>query len=377
MYYNTDQVITNYLTSFLITFLILCLPIVVFKIISQKTFTKSKAKLISILYSVIVFAIYFGILVYVVYTTNTYITPPNLIVFSVYAFINYKILSYKDSATQTDTSENESSDGAAAFVVMSADKAKELGLKPMAKVVSYASAGVDPSIMGTGPVPSSRKALAKAGLEVKDLEDQIAGLHTRIDNYAREIDELGKAVEAERRKIAECESLIERYSKQMDNVRNSREYDLLHKEVEFQTLEIELANKHIYDHSRTIDARRNDIAATEERLADLEHILGEKQGELNEIVSETRQEEESLRAKAKELETKVDERTLTAFKRIRKNARNGLGIVYVQRNACGGCFNRIPPQRQMEIRMHKKIIVCEYCGRIMIDPELAGVTTEA
>ena len=163
----------------------------------------------------------------------------------------------------------------------------------------------------------------------------------------------------------------------MDNVRNSREYDLLHKEVEFQTLEIELANKHIYDHSRTIDARRNDIAATEERLADLEHILGEKQGELNEIVSETRQEEESLRAKAKELETKVDERTLTAFKRIRKNARNGLGIVYVQRNACGGCFNRIPPQRQMEIRMHKKIIVCEYCGRIMIDPELAGVATEA
>lgn len=111
IYYNTDQVITNYLTSFLITFLILCLPIVVFKIISQKTFTKSKAKLISILYSVIVFAIYFGILVYVVYTTNTYITPPNLIVFSVYAFINYMILSYKDSATQTDTSENESSDG--------------------------------------------------------------------------------------------------------------------------------------------------------------------------------------------------------------------------------------------------------------------------
>ena len=119
------------------------------------------------------------------------------------------------------------------------------------------------------------------------------------------------------------------------------------------------------------------IDVANHRLADLEHILGEKQSELNEIVSETRQEEETLRAKAKELETKVDERTLTAFKRIRKNARNGLGIVYVQRNACGGCFNRIPPQRQMEIRMHKKIIVCEYCGRIMIDPELAGVTPEA
>ncbi len=105
----------------------------------------------------------------------------------------------------------------------------------------------------------------------------------------------------------------------------------------------------------------------------MEHILAEKRGELDEIVSETRQEEENLRMKAKDLEPKIDERTLTAFKRIRKNARNGLGIVYVQRNACGGCFNRIPPQKQMEIRMHKKIIVCEYCGRIMIDPTLAGV----
>ena len=159
----------------------------------------------------------------------------------------------------------------------------------------------------------------------------------------------------------------------MDNVRNNREYDLLHKEVEFQSLEIELAQKHITDHSRAIENRRADIAATDERVADLEHILAEKQSELDEIVSETREQEETLRAKAKALEPKIDERTLTAFKRIRKNARNGLGIVYVQRNACGGCFNRIPPQKQMEIRMHKKVIVCEYCGRILIDPALAGV----
>ena len=137
-------------------------------------------------------------------------------------------------------------------------------------------------------------------LEVKDLEDQIAGLHTRIDNFSREIAEFGQAVEAEKRKIADCEALIERYSKQMDNVRNSREYDLLHKEVEFQTLEIELANKHINDHSRAIEARHNDIAATQERLADLEHILGEKQSELNEIVSETRQEEEQRRQQNQE-----------------------------------------------------------------------------
>lgn len=210
-------------------------------------------------------------------------------------------------------------------------------------------------------------------LEVKDLEDQIAGLNTRIENYSREIAELEAAVKAEREKILSCQSLITRYNEQMDNVRNNREYDLLHKEVEFQSLEIELAQKHINDHSRATENRSADIDATRQRLDDMEHILGEKRSELDEIVGETRQEEETLRGKAKQIEEKIDERTLTAFKRIRKNARNGLGIVYVQRDACGGCFNRIPPQKQMEIRMHKKVIVCEYCGRIMIDPVLAGV----
>ncbi len=210
-------------------------------------------------------------------------------------------------------------------------------------------------------------------LEVKDLEDQIAGLHTRIENYSLEIAELESAVKAENEKILSCQSLIQRYNEQMDNVRNNREYDLLHKEVEFQSLEIELAQKHINDHSRAMDNRRADIDATRQRLDDMEHILAEKRSELDEIVGETRQEEETLRGKAKNIEDKIDERTLAAFKRIRKNARNGLGIVYVQRDACGGCFNRIPPQKQMEICMHKKVIVCEYCGRIMIDPVLAGV----
>lgn len=210
-------------------------------------------------------------------------------------------------------------------------------------------------------------------LEVKDLEDQIAGLQTRIQNFTGEIDRLNQAITAEKEKINNCQALISRYNTQMDNVRNNREYDLLHKEVEFQKLEIELAEKHIRDHERSIDNRHADIQGTNERLQDLEHILQEKQAELDEIVNETREQEEGLRAQAKALEPKIDERTLKAFKRIRQNARNGLGIVYVQRNACGGCFNRIPPQRQMEIRMHKKIIVCEYCGRIMIDPALAGV----
>lgn len=210
-------------------------------------------------------------------------------------------------------------------------------------------------------------------LEVKDLEDSIAGLNYRIENYSREIEELRKNLVAEKEKISNCKGLIERYKEQLDNVRNNREFDLLTKEVEFQTLEIELAEKHINDYNRAIDNKTAEIETTKEKLADHAHILEEKKTELDEIVSETRQEEESLREKAKAIEPNIDERTLQAFKRIRKNARNGLGIVYVQRNACGGCFNRIPPQKQLEIRLHKKVIVCEYCGRIMIDPTLAGV----
>ena len=210
-------------------------------------------------------------------------------------------------------------------------------------------------------------------LEVKDLEDSIAGLHTRVDNYHNDIDELKRNLAVEKEKIKNCQNLIAGYKEQIDNVRNNREFDLLSKEIEFQTLEIELAEKHINEFNRMIEQRNRDIATTQENLTDREHILTEKRAELDEIVSETRQDEERLREKALELEPKIDARTLAAFKRIRKNARNGLGIVCVQRNACGGCFNRIPPQRQLEIRMHKKVIVCEYCGRIMIDGSLAGI----
>lgn len=211
-------------------------------------------------------------------------------------------------------------------------------------------------------------------LEVKDLEDNIEGLKTRIENYRRDVEDFRRKTSIEKEKINESQAKIARYKEQLDNVRNNREFDLLSKEVEFQTLEIELSEKHLNEFARAIDSRNADIAATEEKLSDSQHILQEKKAELDEIVSETRQDEERLRVRAKEIEPTIDERTLKAFKRIRDNARNGLGIVYIQRNACGGCFNRIPPQKQMEIKMHKKIIVCEYCGRIMIDPELAGVT---
>lgn len=209
--------------------------------------------------------------------------------------------------------------------------------------------------------------------EVKDLEDEIIRFQTRIQKFKDEISELKKMVAQKGVEIKEREAKIAKYQSQQENVRNNREYDFLNKEIEFEGLEIELAEKNIRDYTKAQEHKAEEIAKAQEELADNEHILTEKRSELEEIVSETKQEEENIREKAKALEPLIDAYTLAAFKRIRKNARNGLGIVTVQRSACGGCFNRIPPQRQLEIKMHKKIIVCEYCGRIMIDAALAGV----
>ena len=210
-------------------------------------------------------------------------------------------------------------------------------------------------------------------LEVQDLEDEVAGLRTRIGNISGGIEEI-KAEEAKRRnKIEEAKAMIEKYTEDQNNVRNNREYDLLAKEIEFQTLEVEFCEKKLRQYAGDLKAKNEEIDRTnallEERLAALE----DKRNELEEIVSETKEEEEKLRDRAKVLEATIEPRLLQSFKRIRKNTRNGLGVVYVQRDACGGCFNKIPPQRQLDIKMRKKIIVCEYCGRIMIDPELAGV----
>ena len=213
-------------------------------------------------------------------------------------------------------------------------------------------------------------------LEVQDLEDEIEGLNHRIGKYNEEMEALNADIAAKQKKIAESQAAVERYKEQLNDVKNNREYDMLSKEIEFQSLEIELQNKKIGESRQAIEAKQKDIEtaqhALEERKADLEV----KQSELEDITTETKAEEEKLREQAKEIEATIGPRLLTAFKRIRKSSRNGLGIVYVQRDACGGCFNKIPPQRQLDIRMRKKIIVCEYCGRIMIDPELAGVKEE-
>lgn len=209
--------------------------------------------------------------------------------------------------------------------------------------------------------------------EVKKLDDTVIGLNRRVANYQGEISELRSRLVALKGKIEQKQQLIARYKEQLDNVRNNHEFDSLTKEVEYESLQITLAEKNINETERAIENREADIKRTEEEIADQMHILNEKKAALETIVTETRAEEEKLLIQAKALEEFVDERTLKAFKRIRSNARNGLGIVTVDRSACGGCFNRIPPQRQIEIRMHKKVIVCEYCGRILIDPAIAGV----
>ena len=212
--------------------------------------------------------------------------------------------------------------------------------------------------------------------EVDDLEDEIEGLNTRVEKIQNEISEFQKAIVQKKGEIADAQACVARYKTQLDDVKNNREYDTLSKEIEFQSLEIELCNKKIREAQTKIEEKTEELKQNEEVMHEREGDLEIKKGELDEIMNETRAEEEKLKEKAKELEQKIEPRLLTSFKRIRKNARNGLGIVYVQRDACGGCFNKIPPQRQLDIKMHKKIIVCEYCGRILIDPELAGVKIE-
>ena len=209
--------------------------------------------------------------------------------------------------------------------------------------------------------------------EVDDLEDELEGLRTRVQRIQNEIDEFQKAVTQKRGEIIDAENSVARYKAQLDEVRNNREYDTLSKEIEFQSLEIELCNKKIREAQAKIEEKNQELAANQSVITERENDLDIKKGELDEIMEETRAEEEKLKEKVKELESKIDPRLLLSFKRIRKNARKGLGVVYVQRDACGGCFNKIPPQRQLDIKMHKKVIVCEYCGRILIDPELAGV----
>jgi predicted nucleic acid-binding Zn-ribbon protein len=204
-------------------------------------------------------------------------------------------------------------------------------------------------------------------LEVQDLEDEIEGLETRANNLEEEVKKLSDAVVAKKNEIKDADIQIKKYEAQQDTVRNNREYDAISKEIEFQNLEKQLCEKRIKEY--TAELKKKKEQAEDSRLAvkDRKIDLEAKRTELNTVVAETQQEEEELLKKVDIISESIDERLLSAFNRIRGNARNGLAVVTVERDACGGCFNKIPPQRQLDIRLHKKIIVCEYCGRILVD----------
>ena len=210
-------------------------------------------------------------------------------------------------------------------------------------------------------------------LEVQDLEDEIAGMETRIAKFNEELEKFAKDIVEYKNKIKDATALIKKYEEQQNNVRNNREYESLTKEIEYQSLDIQLCEKRINDCTKKSEMLKISLNETNVRLEERKGDLELKKNELSSIVEETEKEEQELMVRSQESEQLIEERLLTAYKRIRKNARNGLAVVKIERDACGGCFNKIPPQHQLDIRMHKKIIVCEYCGRILIDQDIVDM----
>ena len=210
------------------------------------------------------------------------------------------------------------------------------------------------------------KVKGELPLEVQDLEDELEGLKIRIENINNEIEEFNTLTKQRKREIDQAKIQITHYKEQQNNVRNNREYDAITKEIEYQELEIELAEKRLREYSAAIKGKKSQLEEAEAVIADRNIDLTAKKTELEGIEAETADHVASLEGKAAKAKAKIDERLLTAYARIRSSVRNGLAVVTVKRDACGGCFNRIPPQRQADVRQGKKLIVCEYCGRILV-----------
>jgi hypothetical protein len=207
-------------------------------------------------------------------------------------------------------------------------------------------------------------------MEVSDLEDEIQGLHSRETRIEEEINGINEFIEQKKNVIKDAQALIKKYEKQSSNVKNNREFEAINKEIEMQTLEVKLAEKHIKDANEEIAEKARLLENAKKAISNKEGNLKHKKGELEKIIGETEKEEKDYHKLAQEARDKADQRLLASYERIRKNYRNGLSVVPIVRDACGGCFNAIPPQRQSEIRQRKKIIVCENCGRILVDEEL-------
>lgn len=207
-------------------------------------------------------------------------------------------------------------------------------------------------------------------LEVSDLEDEIAGLETRIEKIENDIQTKEHDIMVKNNEIKEAQALIKKYEEQQNNVRNNREFESLAKEIEFQTLEIELCEKRIKEFTKELDNKKILFDNTKNLFSDRKEDLEHKKAELDGIIADTEEDEKKLIEKAAKISERIEDRLLNAYTRIRDNARNHLAVVNVERDACGGCFNNIPPQRQLDVQTHKKIIVCEYCGRILVDGDI-------
>ncbi len=204
-------------------------------------------------------------------------------------------------------------------------------------------------------------------LEVSDLEDVVAGLETRLNNVTTEVQELENQIEEKKQAIKDFQANIKKYESQQGKVRNNREYDAITKEIEFQNLEIQLAEKRSKEAKAGVALKSDLLEKSKTEFEERTKDLKQKKGELDEIIAETEKEEVELLKESEKASAKIEDRLLNAYKRIRSNTRNGLAVVTVDRDACGGCYNKIPPQRQLDIRTNKKIIVCEHCGRILVD----------
>lgn len=207
-------------------------------------------------------------------------------------------------------------------------------------------------------------------MEVNDLQDEVEGLQTRVNNVDAEVNSINEYIESRKAAKKEAEALIKKYEKQQDNVKNSREFEAITKEMEMQELEMKLCDKHVKDALVRLQDAQDSKIESEQRLKAKQDVLKVKQKELDKIIAETEKEEKALEKVSLKSKEAVDSRLLTAYERIRESYRNGLAVVPVLRDSCGGCFNIIPPQRQTEIAQRKKIIVCEHCGRILVDSDL-------
>ncbi len=213
-------------------------------------------------------------------------------------------------------------------------------------------------------------------IEVKDLEDEIEGLQTRMEKLQTEISAFDKTIADRRNAIKDSQTQIKKYESQQKNVKNSREFDALTKEIEMQTLEVQLGEKRIRDAEADMVGKKDYLKDAQGIIDTRKVDLDAKKGELSKIITETEKEEKALGKELDQATNEVDDRLLTAFNRIRKTYRNGLAVVSIERDSCGGCYSKVPPQRKMDIRQRKKIIVCEHCGRILVDPEIAGLVEE-